>query len=144
MILDLHRHLQRHRLRHQTPQLIAARLIANDDLDHCVGSIDYEGQWLRDGDLAFVGVKRFIEPCETVRLRPREFGCTVAASLCGSDLDCQRNKTIGNRLAVHVQAGIDLDIDRQPQSLEGAIGRRVKTRCNPNALGLRAHRRAVR
>ena len=44
VILDLHRHLQRHRLWHKTPQRIATRLIAYDDLDHRVVFILGEGQ----------------------------------------------------------------------------------------------------
>ena len=49
VILDLHRHLQRHRLWHKTPQHIATRLIAYGDLDHCVVFILGEGQGQGDG-----------------------------------------------------------------------------------------------
>ena len=54
VILDLHRHLQRHRLWHKTPQLIATRLIAYGDLDYRVVFILGEGQRQGDGQLPFV------------------------------------------------------------------------------------------
>ena len=43
MILNLHWHLQRHRLWHKTPQRIATRLVAYGDLNHRIVCILSEG-----------------------------------------------------------------------------------------------------
>ena len=143
MILDPHRHLQRHCLWHQAPQRVATRLIAYNDLDHCIVCIVYESQWLGDSQLTFVDMKLFIQSFETVRRRRREFWRANAASLGRSDLDCQWDEAIGDRLAVHVQAGIDVDVDHQPEALEGAVGRGVKARRNPYAVAFGVCRGAV-
>lgn len=134
MILDLHRHLQRQCLWHQAPELIATCLIAYNDLHHYVVCIVYESQRLGNSYLTFVYIKLFIEPFEAVRRWRRKFWCTDAAALSRSDLNCQWKKPIRDGLAVHVQASIDVDVDRQPETLEGAVSRRVKARRNPYAL----------
>jgi len=59
--------------------------------------------------------------------------------LARRNFDCERDKALGDGLTVHVQASIDVHVDRQPESLEGAIGGRVKARCNLDALGLGMH-----
>ncbi len=59
--------------------------------------------------------------------------------LARRNFDCERDKALGDGLTVHVQASIDVHVDRQPESLEGAIGGRVKACCNLDALGLGMH-----
>jgi len=133
MVLDLHRHLQRHCLWHQASELIAARLIAHNDLDHCVVCIGYKSQWQGDSQPALVYVKLIIQPFETVRAGRWEFWCTNAASLSRSDVNGQWDETIRNGVTVHVQSGIDVDVDRQPETLEGAVRRRVDACRDPYA-----------
>src|SRR5262245_66087815 len=67
VILDLHRHLQQHRLWHKTPQRIATRLIAYGDLDHRVVFILGESQRQRDGQLPLVYVKILVQASEPMQ-----------------------------------------------------------------------------
>src|SRR5262249_52217810 len=138
MILDLHRHLQCHRLWHKASQFIAARLIADGDLDYRVVYIMYEGQRQGDSQLPLVDIKLFVESLEPMRCGWRERWGANDKSLARCNYDREWDKPLGDRLTIHVQASINVDVDRQPEPLEGAIGGRVKARRNLYALGLSA------
>ena len=83
MILDLHRHLQRHRLWHKTPQRIATRLIAYGDLDHRLMFILGEGQGQGDGQLPLVYVKILIQSSEPMQRGRRDAGVPTTSPAAG-------------------------------------------------------------
>src|SRR5262249_41037045 len=136
MILDLDWHLQRHCLGHKASQLVATCLITHGDLDQRVVGIVHKSQWHGDGQLPLIDIKIFIEPLEPVQRRRWELWGANAQSFRRRDRDRNWDKALGDRWAIHVQASVDVKVDRQPEPLKGAIGGRVKARCHLYTLGL--------
>ena len=143
MILDLHRHLQRHRLWHKTPQRIATRLIAYGDLDHRLMFILGEGQGQGDGQLPLVYVKILIQSSEPMQRGRRERWRADDQSRRWRDGDRERDKTLGDRLPVDVQSSLNVDVERQPQALESPVRGRVEAGGDLDALGLGGYWGAV-
>ena len=52
------------------------------------------------------------------------------------DRDCERDKTLGDRLAVDVQSRLNTEVERQPQALESPVRGRVEAGGDLDALGL--------
>ena len=141
MILDLHRHLQRHRLWHKTPQRIATRLIAYGDLDHRLMFILGEGQGQGTASSPRI-VKILIQSSEPMQRGRRErwraddqSAAGVTATVSGTDL--------GDRLTVDVQSSLNVDVERQPQALESPVRGRVEAGGDLDALGLGGYWDAV-
>jgi NADPH:quinone reductase-like Zn-dependent oxidoreductase len=64
-------------------------------------------------------------------------------SRCRRDRDRERDKTLGDRLAIDMQSGLNADVEPQPQALESPIGGRVETGGDLDTLGLGVYWDAV-
>src|SRR5215831_15975691 len=84
MILDLDRHLQRHRLGHKASQLVATCLITHGDLDQRVVGIVDKGQRQGDGQLPLIDIKILIEPFEPMQRRRWELWAPMLSPSAGA------------------------------------------------------------
>ena len=66
----------------------------------------------------------------------RELRCLNDESFQRRNLYRHWDKTLGNGLAVHVETSVNGDVNREPQALQGAIGRRIEAGHHLHALGL--------
>jgi len=82
----------------------------------------YKGQRQGDGQLSLVDIKLLIESLDLMQHGRWELWGANDKPLTGRDRNREWDKAIGDRLTIHVQASIDVDVDRQPEPLKGTIG----------------------